>query len=42
MMEHGSTQSEAVIEIANNSGFEGSYCVLDMANLPRFVKIVRN
>lgn len=42
MMEHGSTQSEAVIEIACDNGFEGSHCAFDMANLPRFVKIVRN
>ena len=42
MIEHGAKQSDAVLQIASDNGFKRCECVFDMANLPRFVKIVEN
>lgn len=42
MIEHGSTQAQDLKKLASKYGLRRSECVFDMANLPRFLKILRN
>jgi len=42
VLEHGATQDATVCALAEKSGFRQGERVLDMAKLPRFLKIARN